>query len=735
MRVLKMTSLLLTLFAAASVGQAALVGHWTFDETSGQALDSSGNNFHGTIVGTVTQGQPGKIGNAYAFAGTGWVNCGVGTVTSKITNFPITISYWLKSTAATSTECAVWMGRNGSNEQYLQTGMKNGNANAAYRNKDFDGSVAWKDNGTTHTEADGAWHHIVAVYPDATVRHVYVDGVLADSTTFTQAYIPETNQMAVGNNNRRSSLTDPFDGLIDDVQIWDETLTSDEIAAIYVAGLGDVAANPLPLGNAVDPAATTALSWVDPAKYTPEVGYNLVLRKATEASEPNFAAAGNIIEITNATATSPTAVSLDYDATYYWRVDAYEPNGVANNSADDFLHTGFVWSFKTLPSAPIITVEPADAAAASGETAVMVLEFTSLSPLTSAVWEQLPNGANGNWVAARGTTVIDEISVAKTVTLTIPDIAVADEGFYRCTVTNDNGNTNVVSDGTARLVVKRILAHYAFEGNANDTNNGGGIRNDGAPAGGAALMPDITYAPTGLTGLGDGVVFNAATAELDPNQSYIQLPMTAYPNADVGGGLSAGTISCWVKARTTGTVIGAFNDGLNTGLQFSVQNATGMRIFRRNEFHNELGEYFSDPDLTTGDEWYFVAATWGNGDGKVRTYIARASENGHIEDVVNDVPDNYIAWQYAPTIGGQNSRGTVNAIFKAGSMLDDLKIYNYVLSPEEIANEFHAVTGNTMCVVTSFDGDYFDTNGDCVVDITDFADFAAAWLATGLYEF
>ena len=39
---------------------------------------------------------------------------------------------------------------------------------------------AWKDRGTTGTEADGAWHHIVAVYPDAAARHVYVNGVLAE---------------------------------------------------------------------------------------------------------------------------------------------------------------------------------------------------------------------------------------------------------------------------------------------------------------------------------------------------------------------------------------------------------------------------------------------------------------------------------------------------------------------------------------------------------------------------
>ncbi len=731
MKLLRVMSLLLVVLTMASVSQADLVGHWTFDEVSGNALDSSGNSYDGTIVSTVTQGQTGQIGGAYLFSGAGWVNFGVDTITNQITNFPITISYWINSTSTSGTECAVWMGKNGESNRYLQTGMKYGNANAAYRNDDFDNSVAWVDGGTTATEGDGQWHHIVAVYPSTTERHVYVDGVLAASKTFTQAYYTGTNQMAVGNNNRRSTMTDPFDGLIDDVQLYDEVLDDRDILAIYAAGRGDIATDPLPADDSVDPTATTTLTWVAPLKYTPEVGYDLVLRKATEAVEPNFAATDNVIEITDASATSPKTVSLDYDATYYWRVDSYEPNGIASNATDDILHTGVVWSFTTLPSVPEVTVGPSDAAVAAGEDAVIVLEYTSLSPLTSAVWEQSSN-VDPNWIAAGGTSVIDESGTPKTVTLTIPGVAIADEGLYRCLISNDGGSD--LSE-TATLAVKRQLAHYAFEGNANDTNTGGGITNDGIATVWAneSAMPDITYAATGLAGLGDGVVFNATTDMADPNQSYIQLPITAYPNSDVGGGLDAGTITCWVKPQTTGTIIGTFNDGLTTGVLFSIQNTTSARIFKRNEFNSQNNIYFSDPNLTDGDAWYFIASTWGDENGQLKTYIARATENGHIEDIVNDISVDYIPWQYAPTIGGNNARGTIDTFFMAGSMLDDLKIYNYALAPEQIAAEFNAVTGNTLCLVTSFDGDYYDTNGDCVVDMLDFADFAAAWLATGLY--
>ena len=526
-------------------------------------------------------------------------------------------------------------------------------------------------------------------------------------------------------------MTDPFDGLIDNVQLYDEVLDDQKIVNIYALGLGTVAADPLPSGDSVDPILTTSLSWIAPVKYTQEVGYNLVLRKATEATEPNFAASDNIIEIMDATAVSGTMVSLDYDATYYWRVDSYEPNGVTNDATDDTVHPGVVWSFTTLPSVPDVTVGPSYVAVAAGEAAELVLEYTSLSPLTSAVWEFASN-SDPNWVPAGGTSVIDEVSTPKTVTLTIPGVAVADEGLYRCTISNNGGSDVSEMSG---LAVKRLLAYYEFEGNANDTNDGGGITNDGVAIMWAneSVTPDITYAASALPSLGDGVVFNANTAETDPNQSYIQLPITAYPNSDVGGGLDAGTITCWIKPKMTGTVIGAFNDGLNTALQLSVQNTTSLRIYKRNDFHNENNVYFSPSNPPDGDTWYFAAATWGDANGQLRTYIAPAAGNGYLEDTVNDISDNYAPWQYAPTIGGANSRGTINSFFIAVSMLDDLKVYNYALTPEAIAAEFNAVTGNTLCIVTSFEGDYFDTNGDCVVDLTDFADFAAAWLATGLY--
>lgn len=694
MRLLRVMSVVFVVLAMTSMGQAALVGHWTFDEASGPALDSSGNGFNGTIVGTVTRGQAGQIGGAYLFAGAGWVDFGAGTVTTKITNFPITISYWLKSTATATTECAVWMGKRSTDNQYLQTGMKNGNAQAAYRNLDFDNSVAWKDGGTTHTEANGAWHHIVAVYPDTTVRHVYVDGVLAASKTFTQAYSTLTNQVAVGNNNRRTTLTDPFDGSIDDVQIWDEALDAGRVAAIYAAGLGDVAANPLPLGNAIDPAVTTALSWDAPQKYTPDTGYNLVLHKG----EPNFAGPGNIIQITDATAVSPTTVSLDYDSTYYWRVDAYEPNGIAGNAADDIFHPGVVWSFSTLVSLPVITEHPVAAFVNVGETAQFQIGFESVSPPQFA-WYKSGDEAND-------TPGDDNLIASGSTALTVSNVQPSDEGFYYCVLTNGSGTP--ARSNVAGLKLKQLLAWYKFE---ND-----GLDSAGANHGFSNM----------LMGYSEGIVAADGQAyAAEPNGlNYFSLSVDSYPKTGFGNGLTHFTYSCWVKMNSNdgGILLGAFNSDQstqNTGLRLSVNTGDGsISCYLRQEGGASNAVNINNLPIADG-QWHAVTVT--NNGSQLVAYFDGLAQGTSTFNLTN-----FGAWEFPLYLLAVNSRGTANQNYRGKA--DDLRIYNYALSADEVLWAYYNVTGKKVCVQKPA----LDLNNNCVVDMADLAMLAASWLESGL---
>jgi hypothetical protein len=59
--------------------------------------------------------------------------------------------------------------------------------------------------------------------------------------------------------------------------------------------------------------------------------------------------------------------------------------------------------------------------------------------------------------------------------------------------------------------------------------------------------------------------------------------------------------------------------------------------------------------------------------------------------------------------------------------IDDLKIYNYARTVEEVAQDYLAVRGEWICD-QSLPALTYDFDGNCRVDLSDFAIFASEWL-------
>ena len=81
-------------------------------------------------------------------------------------------------------------------------------------------------------------------------------------------------------------------------------------------------------------------------------------------------------------------------------------------------------------------------------------------------------------------------------------------------------------------------------------------------------------------------------------------------------------------------------------------------------------------------------------------------------------------------IGAFNNRGTGPDGVSSNMVIDDLKIYNYAMTDAEIADAYNAVSGQNLCV-NAYESTY-DVNGDCKVNLSDFAAFAIDWLECGL---
>lgn len=237
-------------------GRAALVSHYTFDEAAGAT--SATNEVSGATVGdvgtSVTTGVTGISGNAYSFTGgsaqANIVDMGNASFLSSIqTSGQYTFSLWVSTSILSGPyNVALFAGNNADSNDYIDVGITTGgtidgqaymrhrvntNSNPGGAQSFFTGSVV----------ADGSWHHVVmtgdttATTPTMTL---FLDGVQVNSATIlpgdnangTGSLFPVLNNFEIGRLGR-SSPTDAYEGLVDDVQIYDSALSPAQVGYLF----------------------------------------------------------------------------------------------------------------------------------------------------------------------------------------------------------------------------------------------------------------------------------------------------------------------------------------------------------------------------------------------------------------------------------------------------------------------------------------------------------------------
>lgn len=205
-----------------------IVGLWYLDEGTGSiASDSSGNLNHGTLQGD-TSWVSGKFGSALSFDGSGdYVEVADSTSLNIITG-GLTIEAWVKE--ATSGTRVKIVSRRISRYFYL-LGVDNGKPYGGIG----DGSTATVTSKTV-TMPNDEWHHLAFVYDDAADEmYLYYDGVLKETVGVTESLPSRTGvKLSIGADfEGRANF---FNGTIDEVRIWDEALSADEVFQSYVEG-------------------------------------------------------------------------------------------------------------------------------------------------------------------------------------------------------------------------------------------------------------------------------------------------------------------------------------------------------------------------------------------------------------------------------------------------------------------------------------------------------------------
>jgi hypothetical protein len=215
-----------------------LVGYWPFN---GNANDESGNAHNGNITGaTLTTDRYGNANSAYLYSG----NNNYITIpnTSTLSGFAdITISGWVNISQFPS---SLSNGLSGLVTKWYGSGNCGGVTDnyACYirTNNQFVGAtnqyrVYPNDLQTPNNLTTSNWYHFVMIHNSVTGGSFYINGILISTYTTVGALCSSTNSLYFGCDNVLGTLNRFFNGKLDDIGIWNRTLTQNEITSLYLA--------------------------------------------------------------------------------------------------------------------------------------------------------------------------------------------------------------------------------------------------------------------------------------------------------------------------------------------------------------------------------------------------------------------------------------------------------------------------------------------------------------------
>lgn len=337
----------------------SLVLYWPLDEGTGTvANDLSGHGNNGTLMGGPTWVTPGKVGaaalrfpnsnsiyvsgpyiafNNQSFTVAMWIN-------PVVTGSMIIFSQHVSSTANQSMHFRIG---GPTSTDAPQRGVLMG-----YYSNDISTPAG--------VIQDNTWYHLTFVHDVAAQRRkIYINGVQVADAATTTAFQGTSGNTLIAHWN---SASQPYNGMMDDIQIYHKALAPEEVKGIMV-GLFDksLSDKPVPADGATDVPQDATLSWTAgeyPSVH--DVYFGTAFADVNNASRTNpnkmLASQGQ------ADTTFDPAGLLTYGQTYYWRVDE------VNQSPDATVHRGAVWSFTAEPYGYI--VKPVAVTASSSQVGI-----------------------------------------------------------------------------------------------------------------------------------------------------------------------------------------------------------------------------------------------------------------------------------------------------------------------------------------------------------------------------
>ncbi|MEA3225868.1 MAG: LamG domain-containing protein [Planctomycetota bacterium] len=346
-------ALVLGLILASTV-QAENIGWWKFDEGSGNtAYDSSGNDHHADVLGTTewVAGLPG-LGGALDFTNTDGANAGDFDPTGGMGVF--TIAFWCR-----------WDGTPGiqhfftkSNGWAADTMMFQVEVKGTHSSPDridrFHLAYQGAPQAVLHLVPKNEWAHMAMVF-DGTNATGYLNGVDEVGPQPTGIGAPVAGPVLIGVAQPGNRV---FQGIIDDMRVYDRVMSQDEIIAIMAGGgEQDLSAyGPDPANKSLHANTWVNLAWkAGPKAVTHDVYLGDNFGDVNDGTGDTFIGNQADLSLLAGFPGFPVSDGLVPGTTYYWRID--EVNDADPNSP----WKGDVWSF-SIPPKTAYAPDPTDGA-------------------------------------------------------------------------------------------------------------------------------------------------------------------------------------------------------------------------------------------------------------------------------------------------------------------------------------------------------------------------------------
>ena len=375
-----------------------LVCYFKFDETSGTtAFDSSGNQRHGTLIGTSLTWAKGRDAGALSFSppATGDVGDRMEFPTTGMSVTAGSVCVWVYLSDPQPASSGRYIFGHTTQPQFnnrIQLYMQDGTNVSRKLDFGLGGSH------TTRTDMVelpmNQWLHLAFTWNNGTYA-VYYDGAQLASGSYSG--LTALHTVANFGNDGSSAPYEAFAGMLDEARVYNRAITTDEVKQIIAIPPSSMikAQSPTPAHKAKDVARDVVLAWTPSGVGVARDVYFGVSLEDVMAAERTDPRGVLVAQAQTATEFDPQGL-LAFSTTYYWRVDEVE--------APSTVHRGEVWSFTTEAySYPIANVTATASSANPGMGPEKTVDGSGLngnqhSTEPTAMWLSANGGPQPTWI-------------------------------------------------------------------------------------------------------------------------------------------------------------------------------------------------------------------------------------------------------------------------------------------------------------------------------------------------